>query len=218
LMRGHQRQGDGRLERDTRLKREKRYLLTSPGHYCAGVLLYKENTVQALIKRLRSLCLLLVAILLLEAMPIFSVRAGDEVIVRNVRFESSGQVITIFYDLQGPAENRYQVKLLLKRRQEPSFEYAPRSLTGDVGEGPFAGTNRQMVWEIQKDSLGAFGGTDFYFVVEAEMISSRTNILWYIGGGAAVVAGAAAVFLGKSTQNGAAAPDVFPKPIRPGGN
>ena len=45
LMRGHQRQGDGRLERDTRLKREKRYLLTSPGHYCAGVLLYKPATV-----------------------------------------------------------------------------------------------------------------------------------------------------------------------------
>ena len=43
LMRGHQRQGDGRLERDTRLKREKRYLLTSPGHYCAGVLLYNSS-------------------------------------------------------------------------------------------------------------------------------------------------------------------------------
>jgi len=43
LMRGHQRQGDGRLERDTRLKREKRYLLTSPGHYCAGVLLYNVS-------------------------------------------------------------------------------------------------------------------------------------------------------------------------------
>jgi hypothetical protein len=42
LMRGHQRQSDGWLERDTRLKREKRYLLTSPGHYCAGVLLYKD--------------------------------------------------------------------------------------------------------------------------------------------------------------------------------
>jgi hypothetical protein len=43
LMRGHQRQSDGWLERDTRLKREKRYLLTSPGHYCAGVLLYKSG-------------------------------------------------------------------------------------------------------------------------------------------------------------------------------
>jgi hypothetical protein len=42
LMRGHQRRGDGRLERDTRLKREKRCLLTSPGRNCAGVLLYKD--------------------------------------------------------------------------------------------------------------------------------------------------------------------------------
>jgi len=41
-MRGHQRRGDGRLERDTRLKREKRCLLTSPGRNCAGVLLYNE--------------------------------------------------------------------------------------------------------------------------------------------------------------------------------
>src|SRR3972149_3807481 len=43
LMRGHQRRGDGRLERDTRLKSEKRCLLTSPGRNCAGVLLYKDN-------------------------------------------------------------------------------------------------------------------------------------------------------------------------------
>jgi hypothetical protein len=43
LMKGHQRRGDGRLERDTRLKREKRYLLTSPGRYCAGVLLYNTE-------------------------------------------------------------------------------------------------------------------------------------------------------------------------------
>jgi hypothetical protein len=174
--------------------------------------------VQAPTKRLRSLFFLLVATLLLEAMPIFSVRAGDEVIVRNVRFESSGQVIVVFYDLQGPAENSYHVKLLLKRRQDPLFEFAPRSLTGDVGEGRFAGTKRQITWEVQKDSLAGFEGTDFYFVVEAEMISSRTSILWYIGGGAVVIAGAAAVFLGKSTQNSAASPDVFPKPIRPGGN
>ena len=41
LMRGHQRRGDGRLERDTRLKREKRFMLTSPKRYCAGVLLYE---------------------------------------------------------------------------------------------------------------------------------------------------------------------------------
>ena len=40
LMRGHQRHGDGWLERDTRLKREKQCLLTNPERYCAGVLLY----------------------------------------------------------------------------------------------------------------------------------------------------------------------------------
>ena len=173
---------------------------------------------QALTKRLRRLSLLLVAILLLETMPISSARAGDEVIVGNVRFESSGLVIKVFYDLQGPSENSYKVKLLLKRKQDPSFEYAPRSLTGDVGEGPFVGTKRRIVWEIQKDSVGGFAGADFYFVVEAEMISSRTNILWYIGGGAAVVVGVAAVVLGMGAQNGTAPPDVFPKPVRPGGN
>ncbi len=42
LKRGCQKQNDGRLELDTRLKREKRDLLTSPGRYCAGILLYKD--------------------------------------------------------------------------------------------------------------------------------------------------------------------------------
>jgi ferritin len=41
LMRGHQKQDDGRIVRGTCLKREKRYLLTSPENYWTGVLFYK---------------------------------------------------------------------------------------------------------------------------------------------------------------------------------
>ena len=146
-------------------------------------------------------------------------RAGDDVLVTKVRFELSGQKIIIHYDLQGPADNTYRVKLLLKRKQLPAYEYGPRSLSGDVGEGKFTGANRQIVWEIQRDSVGALEGADFYFVVEAEMLSSRSNLLWYVGGGAAVVAGAAAVILGRGKSGGNAIPDVFPKPVgRPSGN
>jgi ferritin len=41
LMRGHQKQDDGWIVRGTCLKREKRYLLTSPENYWTGVLFYK---------------------------------------------------------------------------------------------------------------------------------------------------------------------------------
>jgi hypothetical protein len=160
-----------------------------------------------------------VAILLLETGFISAARAGEDVSVRNVRFEMSGQLINVFYDLQGPEGENYSVRLLLKRRQDPAFQYAPRSLTGDVGQGHFAGNKRQITWDIQKEFKEGLEGADFYFVVEVEMISSRTSILWYIGGGAAIVAGAAVLLLGKGAQSGTAAPDVFPKPIgRPAGN
>jgi hypothetical protein len=161
----------------------------------------------------------LAAILLLEVSFISAACAGEDVSVRNVRFEMWGQSIKIFYDLQGPAGENYNVRLLLKRRQDPSFQYEPRSLTGDFGQGKFAGNKRQISWDIQKEFPAGLEGEDFYFVAEVEMISSRTSILWYIGGGAAVVAGAAVLFLGKDAPSGSAAPDVFPKPIgRPAGN
>ncbi len=171
-------------------------------------------------RRFRPICMLLAAVLVLEAAPISVARAEDEVVVRNVRFESSGQVIVILYDLQGPTESKFAVKLLLKRRSDPAFEFVPASLSGDIGEGRFAGTDRRIVWEMQKDSPGGFEGTDYYFVVEANLVSSRTSILWYIGGGAAVAVGAAAVILLKGTQNGGSTtPDAFPRPVgRPGGN
>ncbi|MCX6143622.1 MAG: hypothetical protein NTZ35_10400 [Ignavibacteriales bacterium] len=170
-------------------------------------------------KRFRSLCHLLVATLLLETSFISAARAGEDVSVKNVRFEMSGQVINVFYDLQGPEGENYNVRLLLKRKQNPSFQYAPRSLTGDFGQGRFAGIKRQITWDILKEFQEGLEGTDYYFVVEAEMISSGTSILWYIGGGAAIIAGAAVLLLGKQAQTGTAATDVFPKPIgRPAGN
>jgi hypothetical protein len=172
-----------------------------------------------MMKRFRTLCHVLVAILLLETGFISAARAGEDVSVRNVRFELSGQLIVVFYDLQGPEGGDYVVKLLLKRKQDPSFQYAPRSLTGDVGQGRFAGVNRQISWDIQKEFQEGLEGADYYFVVEAEMISSRTSILWYIGGGAAIIAGVAAFLLGKGAETATAAADVFPKPIgRPAGN
>mgnify|MGYP006957774591 CR=1 FL=1 len=170
-------------------------------------------------KRFRTLCYVQVTILLLETSFISAARAGEDVSVRNVRFEMSGQLINVFYDLQGPEGEDYIIKLLLKRKQDPSFQYLPRSLTGDVGQGRFAGNKRQITWDIQKEFQEGLEGSDFYFVVEVEMISSRTSVLWYIGGGAAIIAGAAALLLGKQAETGTAAADVFPKPIgRPAGN
>jgi hypothetical protein len=179
----------------------------------------RRSALQKIMKRFRTLCYVQVAVLLLETSCLSVARAGEDVSVRNVHFELSGHMIVIFYDLQGPEGGDYTVKLLLKRKQDPSFQYVPRSLTGDVGQGRFAGNKRQISWDIQKEFQEGLEGEDFYFVVEAELISSGTSILWYIGGGAAIIAGAAALLFGKQAQTGAAASDVFPKPVgRPTGN
>ena len=179
----------------------------------------RRSILQTILNKFRTLCYVQVAILLLETIFLSAARAGEDVSVRNVRFELSGQLVNVFYDLQGPEGGDYIVKLLLKRKQDPSYQYVPRSLTGDVGQGRFAGNRRQITWDIQKEFQEGLVGEDFYFVVEVEMISTRTSILWYIGGGAAIIAGVAALLLGKGAQAGTPAADVFPKPIgRPSGN
>ena len=161
-------------------------------------------------------------LLILQGSSAMQAVAQDQIKVQNVRFEVEGTRIVVRFDLQGPIDRDYSVKMLLRRAGNQSFVHVPKSVLGDFGEGRFAGSNRQITWDILKEFPQGLEGEDYYFVVDVEMIKPTSKLIWWIGGGAAVVGGA--LYLLKDTifppKGAAATPEGgFPKPVgRPTGS
>ena len=165
------------------------------------------------LRKSRFLCFLLIASLLIP--PVSFARGSPEepIKAQNLRFQVVGTKIVVRFDLEGPLDRDYAIKLTLKREQNQSFVHIPRATAGDIGEGKFAGKDRQISWDILKEFSEGLEGNDYYFVIEVELISRGISPLWYIGGGLAIAGSAAAFLLGKTA---AAAPSVtsesFPRP------
>jgi hypothetical protein len=159
---------------------------------------------------------LLASLLLTEPLAAAFAISAEDVSVKNVRFEVSGNKILITYDLTGPSDKTYMIKVTLKRRQIPAYEYVPIYVAGDVGERKISGTGRQISWDMLRDFPNGLEGDDYYFRVEATMISQGSSFLYYFGGGAAVVGAAAYFLLGKKTET--VVEGNFPQPSgRPSG-
>ncbi len=174
-------------------------------------------------KRIHSLPLFLMAACSFMALTVFSPNAGASggVDVLNVKFESSGGMITISYDLQAPADREYAVRITLRRKQNSSYVYTPISLKGDCGEGAFSGSNKKVTWDFFKEFPQGLDGDDFYFTVRVEMLPQKGSNTWlYIGGGAIIAGGAAAAILlsgGSKESGGTTTEQGYPKPLgRPG--
>jgi hypothetical protein len=170
--------------------------------------------------RSKYLCYLLIVSMLMPSVAPSSVRSVENVKVLNVRFEIVGTKIVVRYDLEGEANKDYTVKIILRREHNQSFLHIPKSVAGEIGEGRFAGQNRQVTWDVLKEFPQGLEGDDYYFVIEVEIVSSGISPLWYIGGGVGIVGGVVGYLLSKGGSE-AVTPtsDVFPKPIgRPTGN
>jgi hypothetical protein len=167
---------------------------------------------QALILWFKPPSFLLVCLLLAAALTPSLALSAESIAVNNVRFEVSGNKIVITYDLIGSPDETYMIKVTLRRKQVPSYAYVPKSVTGDVDEGKYNGTGRQIHWDILRDHPDGLEGDDYYFRIEATMIPKRSNLLYYLGGGA-VVAGTAAYLLFFNKTGVPEQQWTFPQPI-----
>ena len=166
----------------------------------------------------RCLCYLLIVCLLVPSVSLARGLPDEQIKAQNVRFQVAGTKIIIRFDLEGPQDRDYTIKLTLKREQNQSFLHVLRATAGDIGEGRFAGKDRQITWDILKEFSEGLEGNDYYFVIEVELISRGMSPLWYVGGGLAIVGGVAAFLLNKGTAESPVATEAFPKPIgRPTG-
>lgn len=137
----------------------------------------------------------------------------------NVSFEPIGDSIAIYYDLAGDPEQEYEISVTLCREDFTTFRFIPKSVTGDVGSGKFAGMKRRIIWAVKKDFTVDPDVTDYYFKVEASIVSGA-SAWWYIGGAALVGGGVAAVLLltKKSSPTTETSPvPIGAPPVRPGG-
>jgi hypothetical protein len=113
----------------------------------------------------------------------------------SATFEAVEGKILIYYTIKGDTDKEYEVDVVLKRTSDPSFEMVPERMTGDVGKGKFAGSQKTIIWHIQPEEEDKLQGEDFYFEVTASVIKEGGFPWGWVLGGAAVAGGAAAYFI-----------------------
>jgi hypothetical protein len=168
-----------------------------------------------LMMRLKVISLLLVAALLLEAVPALAGGDEDEPKVANIRVQPAGSMIYVYYDLIGPPQQVYEVSLVLRSKVDSTFQYTPVNIRGDVGPNMFSGVDWRIAWDFLKEFPEGLK-EDYYPVVGAKVVADQVKkseipLGYYIAGGAAVVAGVLALVLGgKKTEDPPASS--FPAP------
>lgn len=139
---------------------------------------------------------------------------SQEISVSNLSYTMQDSNVVVHYDLNGPADKSYKVLLVLKRRSEPYFKMLPKNVIGQVGEGDFAGKDREIVWHLYRDVPNGLEGEDYYFEVTAAMIvpDHGGGIPWFYYVGGALVGGAAAVYFGTDMFNKSGGSSHLPGP------
>ena len=125
--------------------------------------------------------------------------------IENAQWKVSGDVVVITYDLVSDTAISYEVHVTLTRESNRSFKLVPKSATGAVGKGKFAGSRMEIRWEYKKDVPEGLEGDDYSFEFVVNVIREEgggSNWLYYVGGvGLAGVA--AAVLLGGKKESAA---------------
>jgi hypothetical protein len=134
----------------------------------------------------------------------------------SATFEAIEGKVLIYYTIKGDAEKEYKIDIVLKRTSVPSFELVPEEMSGDIGTGKFAGTQKTIIWHIKPEEQEKLDGDDFYFEVTATEVEEGGGFPWlYVIGGAVVTGGAAAYFILKKDKTGGETANLPMPPGRP---
>ncbi len=165
-----------------------------------------------IVQRFTLMRFFLAALLLVQGIPAALFAAQDEQNrIENVRFEVSGGLVRVYYDLIAPIDKVHSVRLSLRRESDQLFRYRPLNITGDVGTIVFPGQKRRIVWDYAKEFPDGLIGEDYYFLVEAESVETEGMSPWiWVGGGAVVVGGVLALLLLSGSE------DLPPTPVPTG--
>lgn len=143
---------------------------------------------------------------------------GEPLRLTNLDWSLDQNVVTLTYDLLGAPEKTYAVAVELKRENDPKFTLIPKSVTGHVGTGRFAGMKRTILWDYRRDVPQGLPGDGYYFeIIVKEVQPSSYSWLYYLLGGAAVAGGGVAYYLSsqQKTPSSSGTSELPPPPPRP---
>lgn len=134
--------------------------------------------------------------------------------ISNVNYKVFEDFIEINYDLTGDETEEYKIDCYLRKENESSFNHKLLYAKGDIGKGKYIGKNNLIKWEFVREFPLGLAGSDYYFVVTVDEISSGYS--WYYYVGAAAIGGTAALFLlGGEADKKTTEPVYAPYPTRP---
>jgi hypothetical protein len=158
------------------------------------------QTMASLVRPVSAALLPFLVLFLLDAPAFAQERPEEKGRIENARWQVAGDVVIITYDLVADANFAYDVNVTLTRESNKSFRMAPRTVTGAIGKGKFAGVRMEIRWEYKKDVPQGLEGEDYVFEFAVNVIREEggSNLWYYIGGLGLAGAAAAAVLLGGS--------------------
>ncbi len=124
----------------------------------------------------------------------------EEVQGTNIRWMVKDDVIIINYDLLESVDIKYRVDVIMKREGDEAFAAIPLTVEGDIGEGFFAGKNREIRWYYRRDYPSGFQGAGYFFEFRVEKIGEDNTVLYYALGAAAIAGGVLAFIIGRSQE------------------
>ncbi len=128
-------------------------------------------------------------------------RADEEVQGTNIRWVVKDDVIIINYDLMESVDIKYRVDVIMKREGDEAFAAIPLTVEGDIGEGFYAGKNREIRWYYRRDYPSGFQGAGYYFEFRIEKTGEDNTLLYYTLGAAAIAGGVLAFIIGGSQES-----------------
>ena len=139
----------------------------------------------------------LLALMLLQT-PAQAARQDDQPQGTNIKWTVKDDIIVINYDLKTDPDLKFRVDVIMKRESDATFAATPLTVEGDIGEGYFAGTNREIRWYYRRDYPQGFEGEGYYFEFKVQEIGKESKWLYYAIGAAAVAGGVVAFLVSKN--------------------
>jgi hypothetical protein len=116
----------------------------------------------------------------------------------NVKWSVKDDVIVINYDLKTDPDLKFRVDIVMKRETDAEFAAEPVTVEGDIGDGYFAGTNREIRWYYRRDYPQGFEGEGYYFEIQVRPIGKESKWMYYTVGAAAILGGVVAFLVSKN--------------------
>ena len=99
-------------------------------------------------------------------------------------------VAVVRYQIVSSKAGSYDVRFVLRRRNDASFSIIPKTISGAVGPGQPPGVKLEARWAFSQDVTSELTATDYYFEVTASLEEEGGWQWWhYALGGVAVTAG-----------------------------